>query len=83
MKFLLTTGEAVEMGEDTVMLAGHFTRAVEIIRQYLRSHGSATASELRQALGTSRRVIIPLLERLDRDGVTVRQGDRRKLRVES
>jgi selenocysteine-specific elongation factor len=83
LKFLLTTGEAVEISEDTVMLAGHFTRAVEIIRQYLRSHGSATASELRQALGTSRRVIIPLLERLDRDGVTVRLGDRRKLRVES
>jgi len=32
-------------------------------------------------LGNSRRVAIPLLERLDRDGVTVRQGDKRALRA--
>jgi hypothetical protein len=31
-------------------------------------------------LGNSRRVAIPLLERLDRDGVTLRQGDKRSLR---
>ena len=31
-------------------------------------------------LGSSRRVAIPLLEKLDRDGVTLRQGDKRSLR---
>ena len=40
---------------------------------------TAGASELRQLLGTSRRVIIPFLERLDRDGVTHRIGDKRVL----
>jgi selenocysteine-specific elongation factor len=38
---------------------------------------------LRQALGTSRRIAIPLLERLDKDGVTRRDGDRRVLRPAS
>jgi len=47
---------------------------------FLREHGSATASELRQALGTSRRIVIPLLERLDKDGVTSRAGDKRFLK---
>jgi selenocysteine-specific elongation factor len=37
-------------------------------------------SALRQALGTNRRVMVPLLERLDRDGVTLRRGDQRVLR---
>jgi len=31
-------------------------------------------------LGINRRVIIPLLEKLDRDRVTMRQGDLRVLR---
>jgi hypothetical protein len=37
-------------------------------------------SELRQVLNTSRRVMVPFLEKLDRDGITVRRGDKRVLR---
>jgi len=37
-----------------------------------------TAAEARQALGTSRRVAIPLLEWLDRQGVTRRLADDRR-----
>ena len=40
-----------------------------------------TAAEARQALGTTRRVAIPLLEHLDRAGITQRQpDDRRRLK---
>ncbi|MBI4327339.1 MAG: SelB C-terminal domain-containing protein, partial [Chloroflexi bacterium] len=46
----------------------------------LHAHGSATVSELRQAVGASRRIVVPLLEKLDREGVTRREGDRRVLR---
>ncbi|HEY7722420.1 MAG TPA: SelB C-terminal domain-containing protein, partial [Pedococcus sp.] len=37
------------------------------------------ATEAREALGTTRRTAIPLLEHLDRGGVTVRLGDLRRL----
>jgi selenocysteine-specific elongation factor len=37
------------------------------------------ATEAREALGTTRRTAIPLLEHLDRNGVTVRLGDLRRL----
>src|SRR5205807_9863347 len=41
-----------------------------------------TTAEARQALGTTRRVAIPLLEYLDRAGVTQRlPDDRRRLRL--
>ena len=41
-----------------------------------------TATEARQVLGTTRRVAIPLLEHLDRAGVTQRlPDDRRRLRL--
>jgi selenocysteine-specific elongation factor len=39
-----------------------------------------TASDARQALGTTRRWVIPLLELLDEAGLTVRHGDRRHIR---
>jgi selenocysteine-specific elongation factor len=38
-----------------------------------------TASEARQALRSSRRVVIPLLEWLDREGVTRRLADDRRM----
>ncbi len=80
LRFLIDTGEAVEINAEVVMAAESAERAAELIRKFIREHGPATVSELRQMLGSSRRVIIPLLERLDRDGVTLRQEDRRTLR---
>lgn len=38
-----------------------------------------TASEARATLGTTRKTVIPLLEHLDRVGVTLRAGDKRRL----
>jgi len=83
LRFLLETGEAVEVGPELVMSSEQFTKARDAIVQFIRQRGRATASELRQVLNTNRRVIIPLLEKLDRDGVTRRDGDNRVLRQES
>ncbi len=79
LQFMIDAGEAVEISAELVMDAEAFDNAVDQIRGRLQQ-GGAKASELREALGTSRRVIIPLLEKLDRDRVTVRQGDLRVLR---
>jgi selenocysteine-specific elongation factor len=51
----------------------------EVVADFLSKNESATASQLRQQIGTSRRVIIPFLEYLDRAGVTRRIGDERVL----
>jgi predicted HTH transcriptional regulator len=48
--------------------------------ELISTNGPATASQLRAKLGSSRRVIIPFLEYLDRVGVTQRVGDSRQLR---
>ena len=80
LRFLIETGEVVELSEEVVLSAADFKRATDSIKTLLRARGAATVSELRQALATSRRIMVPLLEKLDRDGVTLRQGDRRVLR---
>jgi selenocysteine-specific elongation factor len=79
LRFLLDTGEAVEISPEVVLSAEAWQRAVSVIKEQLRARGAATVSDLRQALGSSRRVMVPLLERLDREGVTRRQGDLRVL----
>jgi selenocysteine-specific elongation factor len=79
LRFLMDAGEAILLSQDVVMLADATMQAAEIVRSFLRNQTAATASELRQALGTSRRVIIPLLEYFDRQGITRRDGDKRVL----
>jgi selenocysteine-specific elongation factor len=80
LKFLIATGEAVEIGPDAVLSAEAYSRATEMVRNYLREHGPATVSQLKALLSSSRRVMVPLVEKLDRDGITRRQGDLRVLR---
>jgi selenocysteine-specific elongation factor len=80
LRFLLETGEAVEINADVVMFLESEKQATELICRFILDHGPATVSDLRQAIGSSRRVVIPLLERLDRAGITERVGDRRSLR---
>ncbi len=80
LRFLLQTGDAVELGPDVVLSAAAYAAATAKIRRHLEATDSATASELRQLLGTSRRILIPLLERMDREGTTRRDGDRRRLK---
>ena len=83
LRFLVQSGEAVELSAELAMAASAFAQARMRVSQRLLELGPATTSELRETLGTNRRVIVPLLERLDKDGVTRRIGDKRVLRSDS
>jgi selenocysteine-specific elongation factor len=79
LRFLRDRGEVMELNAEVVLATGKFLKMREAIVAFLRKTNAGTASQLREVLGTSRRVIIPLLERLDRDGITRRIGDKRVL----
>jgi selenocysteine-specific elongation factor len=80
LRFLLETGEAVEIGDDVVLSSRALRQIIATIQKTLQERGSATISELRKAIGTSRRIAVPLLEFLDNNGITRREGDKRILR---
>lgn len=80
LRFLVHTGEVIELDPKTVISSTGFETIREQITDYLREHGRATASDLRQHTGSVRRILMPLLEKLDEDGVTVREGDDRRLK---
>jgi len=80
LRFLIEQGDIVELNSEIVLLRDAAEQMRSTVVGLISDHGPATASQLRQAIGTSRRVIIPFLEYLDRIGVTQRIGDSRQLR---
>jgi selenocysteine-specific elongation factor len=80
LRFLIEQGTIVELNSEIVLLRDAAEQMRTAVAEFLSKHGAATASQLRQKIGTSRRVIIPFLEYLDRVGVTQRIGDSRQLR---
>jgi selenocysteine-specific elongation factor len=56
---------------------------MDMVKRALReefAQGEITPAAFRDRFGTTRKYTIPLLEYLDREGVTMRVGDRRRLR---
>ncbi len=72
------SGHVLRVADGVVLLPGADDEAVQVLGALPQPF---TTSEARQALGTSRRVALPLLAHLDRTGRTLRlPDDRRQLR---
>jgi selenocysteine-specific elongation factor len=80
LRFLIEGGEVIEVGPDVIVLRKNFERMKARITDFISKNGPATVSELRQAVESSRRIMVPLLEKLDREGFTRRMEDKRSLR---
>ena len=79
LRFLIDTNQVVEINSEVVLGDDAFKKMRAAVIDFIGRNGPATVGELRQELGSSRRIMVPFLERLDRDGVTRRAGDKRML----
>jgi selenocysteine-specific elongation factor len=79
LRFLIEQQEVIELNSEIVLTREAAEQMRNTVITSLSKNARATASQLRQEIGTSRRVIIPFLEYLDRIGVTQRVGDERVL----
>lgn len=70
----------VKITPDFYLGAAALREAKDALLRHVAVHGEITAGAFRDLLGISRKTAIPLLEYFDRSGLTVRVGDRRKLR---
>jgi selenocysteine-specific elongation factor len=80
---LIDQAELVEISSEIVLLRDTVEEMQNAVAKFLAESGSATASQIRQKIGTTRRIIIPFLEYLDRKGLTRRIGDERVLAKKS
>ncbi len=74
---LESAGDLVLLSDDIAMTSAAVEHAATLLRDAATVEGPLTASRARQVLGTSRKFVLPLLEELDRRGVTRREGDTR------
>jgi selenocysteine-specific elongation factor len=79
LRYLIEAGEIIEVSSNVILLRKRFERMKSAVVDFISKNGPATVSELRQELKTSRRIMVPLLEQLDRERVTRRVGDQRML----
>jgi selenocysteine-specific elongation factor len=77
---LIERGTLVKVGsaaEAVLFLRESYDEALAALLAYVREHGSMTAAEARDVLGTTRKYILPLLEHMDERRLTRRIGDER------
>lgn len=79
LQYIAATGAAVSLTDGIWMHEEAVAQAANTISACLRETGEATMSVLRERLGTSRKYAVPLLEYMDRLGITRRHGDVRTL----
>lgn len=80
LRFLIHIGDVIELDPKTVIGAEGYEMIKANVVKHLQARERATASELRVATGTTRRILMPALERLDIEGVTRREDDYRMLK---
>ncbi|MBV8951260.1 MAG: SelB C-terminal domain-containing protein [Actinobacteria bacterium] len=75
---LVREGEAVDL-DGVLFAAGALDQARLLIVDALRERGSITVADARDVLQSTRKYVLPLLTRLDAEGVTRRRADERVL----
>jgi len=77
---LIDSGQLVQVSSEVVFRQADYDRMVAEIRNMVEERGKITAAEVRDHFNTSRRYVLALLEHLDAIGLTIREGDYRRLK---
>ncbi len=77
---LIDLGQLIKLNEDVLLLPETYQTGVEKIRAHLIAQKTITVAQVRDLFTTSRKYALALMEYLDAQGVTKRQGDERILK---
>jgi selenocysteine-specific elongation factor len=80
MRLLERDGSVVRVTTEMYFLASSIEQLRATLKKYLTEKGEMTAASFRDLINSSRKYTIPLLEYFDRDGLTIRIGDIRRLK---
>lgn len=80
-RLLQEQGELVKVKEEMFFTSQALERIREMVRVFFRDNPEMEPSDFRTVTGLSRKFTIPLLEYLDKEKMTVRVGDKRRLRA--
>ena len=77
---LIEMGVLVPVSAEVAFRKEDYDQMVEMVRAHFAQEVTLSAAQFRDKLNTSRRYVLAFLEHLDSIGVTIRDGDVRKLR---
>ena len=77
---MVDLGMLLPVSAEVVFRKEDYERMVAEVRRLLAKQGTITAAEVRDHFNTSRKYSLALMEYLDAQGVTVRDGDSRRLK---
>ena len=70
----------VAAGPDVVFIADAYDEMRDKVIEFAKVNGQVSINDVREMLGTSRKYSLALLEQMDRENITMRNGDIRTLR---
>ncbi len=79
VRYLLESGALEKVSEDVVFRVDVYEAMVAKVKADLKEGGTITVAEVRDKFQTSRKYALALMEHLDAIGLTVREGDERRL----
>ena len=80
LALLVDEGRVVRAGDTVVFAASAYVKMADAVVEHIRTNGPIAVGDVRDMFGTSRKYALALLEHLDRERVTRREGDGRVLR---
>jgi selenocysteine-specific elongation factor len=80
LQLCVDEGSIVRVNPEIHLTAAQHARAKDLVVENCTQHGHLEIPQLRDALGTTRKFLIPLLEHFDAKGVTSRLGANRVLK---
>jgi len=78
LHILADRGSIVRISADGAMHAERYRELLEKVRARLLDGGALSVGDFKEMFGFSRKFAVPILEHLDREGFTRREGDARK-----
>ena len=79
LNYLVQSGQVIELEGGILYTAKDFQTFKDFIIAHIKQNGSIEVKQIKDRFGLTRKYTIPILERLDKDGVTRREGDKRVL----
>ena len=75
-------GELVKVDARIYLHVSAEKRLRSVVADLIASSGGVTVSQVREAVNSTRKYVVPIMEHLDRIGFTRREGDKRVLKQE-
>jgi selenocysteine-specific elongation factor len=79
LKLATQRGQLIQLSDKLYLAAEVWSDLVTRVRAAIAERGPLTVAEIRTLLNSSRKYVVPIVEHLDRAGITRRVGDRREL----